>query len=155
MTAQISDKLVNLHPRVEIDGLLLYGVIRGDPREPPTGWGDGAAFAAKPTTEASVTCTALRRGYVATFILQPDGRLKLTSFEYLLSIWEWQKQEIDELVGGDFWLVMKPNFDGDRTYMPFHEGVVVEDRGQWFTEEPPLVRKHRRLQRRREEQADA
>jgi hypothetical protein len=48
MTTQFADKLLNLHPRVRTDGLLLYGVIRGDPRTSPGGWGDGPAFSSKP-----------------------------------------------------------------------------------------------------------
>jgi hypothetical protein len=96
-------------------------------------------------------CTALWRGYVATFVLQPDGRLRLTAFEYMLGLRKWQKQEVDELLDGDFWVVMKPEFFGQRTYIPFRDGVVVEDREQWFTEEPFEVR----MQRRRERQQEA
>ena len=156
MTAQFAEKLVNLHPRVSTDNLRLYGVIRGEPRTSRSGWGDGPAFAAKPAPpKASVTCTALRRGYVANFVLQPDGRLNLALFEYMLSIHEWQKQEIGELLIGDFWMVLKPHFAGDRTYVPFYDGIVIEDQEKWIIEEPYIVRRHQRLQRRREGQADA
>jgi hypothetical protein len=92
---------------------------------------------------------------VATFVLQPDGRLRLAVLEYMLSPSEWQKQEVgwqkqevDELLGGDFWAVLKPGFFGRRTYVPFRHGVVAEDHDQWFTEEPFAVR----MQRRREHQ---
>ncbi|MHC5537641.1 hypothetical protein ACYOEI_05355 [Singulisphaera rosea] len=154
MTVQISDKLMNLYSRVNTDGLRLYGVIRGDPRDPSDGWGDGPAFAAKPTPpNESVLCTGLWRRYVATFVLERDGRLKLATFEYLISVREWQREEIDELLEGDFWMVMRPHFNADRIYIPFRESVVIEDRDRWLTEEPYLVRKHRRLERRRQRTA--
>lgn len=141
MTAQFPDNLENKHSRVKLDGLHLYGVIRGDPRTSRAGWGDGPAFSSKPSRPANaVMCTALWRGYVATFVLEPDGRLRLTAFEYMLGLGKWQKQEVDELLDGDFWVVMKPEFFGQRTYIPFRDGAVVEDRDQWFTEEPFGVR---------------
>lgn len=145
MTAQFPDKLVNKHPRVKLAGRRLYGVIRGDPRTSRNGWGDGPAFVTPPARpDAAIRCSALWRGYVATFVLEPDGRLRLSTFEYMLSIHEWQKQEVDELIDGDFWVVMKPAFFGPRTYIPFRDGVVVEDQEAWFTEEPFGVRMRRR-----------
>jgi hypothetical protein len=73
-------------------------------------------------------------------LLQEDGRLRLATFEYRISLREWQEQRVDELIEGDFWMVMKPAFKGQRTYIPFREGLIVEDREQWFTEEPFNVR---------------
>jgi hypothetical protein len=32
---------------------------------------------------------------------------------------------------------------GRRIYIPFHAGVIVEDREQWFTEEPLAIRMQR------------
>lgn len=152
MTAQYPDKLVNKHPRVRLDGLHLYGVIRGDPHSSQGGWGDCSAFSTQPSPPADgIMCTALWRGYVATFLLQLDGQLRLTTFEYMYSVRKWQKHAVDELLDGDFWLVMKRDFFGQRTYIPFRNGVVVEDREQWFTEEPFEVR----MQRRRERQQEA
>jgi len=152
MTAQYPDKLVNKHPRVKTSGLHLYGVIRGDPRTSRAGWGDGLAFTTKPSPPSfAARSTALWRGYVATFLLQSDGRLRLVAFEYMLGLRKWQTQEVDELLDGDFWLVMKPEFNAQRTYIPFRDGMVVEDQGEWFTEEPFEVR----MQRRREKQQSA
>src|SRR5262245_1902702 len=136
MTAQYPDKLVNKHPRVKLDGLHLYGVIRGDPRTSRAGWGDGDAFATRPRRPSPATlCTALWRRYVATFVLQPDGRLRLAVFEYPGALTDRRTQEVDELLAGDFWMVLKPEFEGLRTYVPFQDGVVVEDRAAWFNEE--------------------
>jgi hypothetical protein len=111
VTAQWPDKLVNKHPRVKFDGLHLYGVIRGDFRASRGDWGDADAFTAKPSRPANAArCSALWRGYVATFLLQEDGRLRLVVFDYLLGLGKWQKQEVDEFLAGDFWMVMKPEF---------------------------------------------
>src|SRR5262245_58021506 len=105
MTAQFPDRLVNKHRGVKLGRLHLYGVIRGNPRQSRSGWGSGPAFSTRPDRPAAATrCSALWRGYVATFVLQSDGRLRLTAFEYMLGLREWQRQEVDELLGGDFWL---------------------------------------------------
>src|SRR5215213_11752349 len=104
MTAQAADKVVNRHPRVTLDGLHLYGVIRGDVRASRDGWGDGPAFTTRPSRPPrAVACSALWRGYVATFVLQEDGRLRLAAFGYPAGLRKWQKQEVDELLAGDFW----------------------------------------------------
>jgi hypothetical protein len=143
MTAQMPDKLVNRHPRVRLDGLHLYGVVRGD-IQTHNGWGSGNAFTSRPTPPSrSVVCTALWRGYVATFVLEEDGRLRLTAFEHMVSFDEWETQPVDELLEGDFWLVMQPHFFADRTFIPFRDGHIVEDRAAWFTEEPFEVRMRR------------
>ncbi len=145
MTAQYPEKLINRHPRVKFDKLHLYGVIRGDFRASRGGWGDGEVFTTQPSRPANVArCSALWRGYVATFVLEEDGRLRLVKFEYMLGLRKWQKQETDELLEGDFWIVMKPEFFGARTYIPFRKGVIVEDQKEWFTEEPFEVRRQRR-----------
>jgi hypothetical protein len=135
VTAQFPDKLVNNHPRVKFDGLHLYGVVRG-PAESSGGWGEDRAFATAPSPPGNVMCTGLWRGYVATFVLQEDGRLRLTAFEYLADLSDWQKQDVDELLVGDFRMVLAPEFFGRRTYVPFRDGAIVEDREEWFTEDP-------------------
>ena len=135
MTAQYPEKLVNEHPRVKLDRLYLYHVIRGDLNSSNYGWGDGTAFSTQPNVPSNaMRCSALWRGYVATFVLQSDGRLRLTAFEFMLSLSKWKKQNVDEVIKGDFWLVMKPAFFAPRTYVPFRDGVIVEDRVTWFTE---------------------
>ncbi len=80
-------------------------------------------------------CSALWRGYVATFVLQEDGRLRLAFFEYRLGLRKRERQEVNELLEGDFSMVMKNQFFGPRTYIPFLDGVVVEDQESWFTED--------------------
>lgn len=132
MTAQLPDRLINNHPRIALKDLQLYGVICGDPRASESGWGDGPAFAQPARPINTAVTSGLWRGYVATFVLQPDGRLKLDSFDVKSA----QRLVINELIDGDFWLVMKPWFHGLRTYIPFKAGYIVEEQVEWFTEEP-------------------
>jgi hypothetical protein len=137
MTAQMPDRLENKHPRMktDLDGLYLYGVTRGDVRTSPNGWGDTNAFVAKPIRPANASiCSALWRGYIAKFLLQEDGRLRLVDFEHLIGLKEWFRQPVDELLEGDFWMVLKPEFFALRTYIPFKDGLLIEDREEWFTE---------------------
>jgi hypothetical protein len=121
---------------VKLDGLHLYGVTRGDVRSSPNGWGEDAFIAVPIRPAPEVICTALWRGWIAHFVLQEDGCLRLMCFRHMVEIGEWQEQPVDELIAGDFWVVMKPDFDGLRTYIPFRRGRVVEDRSEWFTERP-------------------
>lgn len=147
LTAQIPDRLDNHHPRLTLAGLHLYGVIRGDIRA-RFGWGEPYRFATPPAPPGSGRCSALWRGYVSTFRLDPDGRLELVAHAYLLSPGEWRTEPVGEWLGGDFWLVMKPAFFAPRTYVPFRDGRVVEDEAAWVAE--PEQDWHRRLSRRRE-----
>ena len=141
MTAQIPDKLVNDHPRVKLDGLHLYGVGRGDVRT-RYGWGDRYDFATPPAPPADVPrCSALWRGYVATFRLHPDGRLELVGYDYMLSSGRRRPHPVGEWLSGDFWLVLKPSFFGPRTYLPYLAGLVVEDESAWVRE--PKTNLHR------------
>src|SRR4051794_38537942 len=111
MTAQAPDQIVNQHPRVMLDGLYLYGVIEGDPRDSDSGWGEGDAVVARPVgPRTKAVCSALWRGYVAHFVLQDDGRLRLLAYEHMLEDRKWQRQEVDELLAGEFWLVLKRAF---------------------------------------------
>lgn len=40
----------------------------------------------------------------------------------------------DEMITGDFWLVLKPHFRAPRTYVPFIDGGVVTDESRWVFE---------------------
>lgn len=141
MTTQFSENLLNDHPRVTLEDLRPYAVIRGDPRS-NSGWGEPYLFATPPTPPADrSSLSALHRGYIATFRLHPDGQLELLSYDYLLPIEvadpgpKWRTQQVHELLTDDFWLMMKPKFSAPRTYVPFRAGRIVEDRAEWFVEE--------------------
>jgi hypothetical protein len=163
MTAQISHILVNKHPRVKFDGLRVYAVIRGDFRASQAGWGDGFAYTSQPIRQDDAAiCSALWHGFVSEFLLEESGQLWLVAFHHsvtnghdppdtgdadanrMLSFLSWRKQQVNEGLTGDFWLVVKPDFYGERTYIPFRDGCIVEERSEWFTEEPFEVRRQRR-----------
>jgi hypothetical protein len=144
MTAQTPDSLINRHPRVRFNKLALYHVVRGDiHRKDSGGWGDGCAYRARAVVPEDVNrSTGLWRGYVATFVLERDGRLRLRSFKFRIARTS-RSQRVNEFIEGDFWMVLKRQFFAERTYVPFRDGIIVEDRSQWFTEESHKLRRKR------------
>jgi hypothetical protein len=60
--------------------------------------------------------------------------LELLQYRYPLSLSKAQTQAVNETLTGDFWLVMKHNFFGPRTYVPFRDGRIVEDELEWHRE---------------------
>src|SRR5947208_3669032 len=90
MTVQLADRLFNDHPRVQLDGFLLYGIVKGDVRT-NHGWAEAYPFDTPPAppTDASAF-SALWRGYVAGFRLHSDGRLELIGYDYFVSRGTWQ-----------------------------------------------------------------
>src|SRR5262245_29500787 len=115
MTAQAPDRLMNKHPRVKLRGLLLYGVVRGDIHA-NSGWGQRYEFLKVPQPPKDVPrCSALWRGYTATFRLDPDGEVELVSYRYPLSLTKAETEPVNEKLTGDFWLVLKQDFFGPRT----------------------------------------
>ena len=135
MTAQASDILINEHPRIELGGLHLYGVIRNDIRS-NHGWVDRYLLASPPNPpHDTVRCSALWRGYTATFRLDENGSLTLLSYRYRLSLSKAKTEMINERLNGDFWLVLKPAFFAPRTYVPFIDGKIVEDESKWVVED--------------------
>jgi len=136
MTAQVPDRLMNKHPRVQLRGMQLYGVIRGNIRA-NSGWGQRYEFTRPPTPPKDVPrCSALWRGYTATFRLDSEGELSLVSYSYPRSKKKAEIESVNEKLSGDFWLVFKHSFFGPRTYVPFKDGRIVEDDTEWVTEEP-------------------
>jgi hypothetical protein len=134
MTAQRAENLLNEHPRLRLDGLKLYAIIRGDPRD-NYGWGEKFEFPVPPSPPANrAVCSAWWRGYVATFRLNADGTLDHVRYEYSVSIDNWVSQEVNARLTGDFWLRMAPTFFGPKTFIPFRGGRIVEDRDEWYDE---------------------
>lgn len=147
MTAQTPDKLCNDHPRVDFGDLRLYGLTLHQPiptepwlvafRPPPFD------YPQRPKQGIGVQSTACYRGYVAFFVLNGDGTLTLSRFEY--ETWEpivldgkesFAIDVIEDPVGraitGDFWMVLRPQyFVGPTTYVPFSEGTIAEAQSEW------------------------
>lgn len=148
MTAQVPDRLMNKHPRVKLRGMQLYGVVRGDIHA-NSGWGQRYEFAKPPTPPTDVPrCSALWRGYTATFRLDSEGELELLSYRYPRTLAKVETDPVNEKLSGDFWLVLKHNFFGPRTYVPFKEGKIVEDESEWVVEEPRSRRMSRGSEQR-------
>jgi Bacterial RNA polymerase, alpha chain C terminal domain len=135
VSAQISDVLINEHPRLRLDGLDLYAVIRGDIHL-RSGWGDRYEFLHKPDPSLTTgRATNLIRGYVAKFRLEPGGGLVLEEYQFPNgSFRRWGRQPVAERLTGDFWIVLKPTFFGQRVYVPFYDGRIVEEKGAWIIE---------------------
>lgn len=82
MTAQLPDELENHCPPLDLDGLELYGVVRGDITT-NHGWGEPYAFQRPPgPADPRTTCSALWRGHVATFRVDADARVTLVRYAY-------------------------------------------------------------------------
>ena len=129
VTAQSPDTLVVEHPNVALEGMSLYGVIRGDIRV-NDGWGERYPVRGEPDRFFGAKCTALWRGSVATYRLSPSGRLELVAYEYPFS--DHPSTDVREHLEGDFWLVLKKHYDGPRMYVPFRDGVVGADPSLWI-----------------------
>jgi hypothetical protein len=132
MTAQIPDHLDNDHPTVEFGELSLYGVIVGDITA-NYGWGSPYPFQNHPTAPGEEIFSALWRGYIADFRLSPGGTLTLIAFHYPLALGK-PTVQVNERLEGNFWLVMKSHFEGNRVYIPFEAGMLVTDEQQWVIE---------------------
>jgi len=135
VTAQVPDVLVNEHPRLRLDGLDLYAVIRGDIHMSP-GCGDRYEFLSKPDPSLTTgRATNLIRGYVAKFRLEPDGGLVLEEYQFPDGSFRHSgRQPVAERLTGDFWIVLKPTFFGQRVYVPFCDGRIVEEKRAWVIE---------------------
>ena len=132
MTNQRSDELTNECTSLALDDLRPFGVVTGDVRS-KDGRGSKYAFksAASPAEKGRVS--GLWRGYISVYRLRADGRLILERYEYPFED-NRQPDVVNELLEGDFFLVMKRRFKGPRTYIPFKSGVVVSHKDEWHAE---------------------
>lgn len=133
MTAQSPDKLDNAYPDIDFGPLKLYRVVTGDIQS-NSGWGEPYPFSSPPTLPGDQrSFSSLWRGYVSHFRLSADGTLTLLSYTYpnSPSLGRNNRQTVNETLVGAFWLVMKPAFRAPRTYVPFHDGIIVLDRSEW------------------------
>ncbi|MFT5526076.1 MAG: hypothetical protein ACI9HK_004047 [Pirellulaceae bacterium] len=130
MTAQRPERFINEHPRIDAKGLRLYFVSADLPAKP-----------APPEDE--LRSTDLWRGYVATWLLNEDGTLEVLQFEFPYferAAPHFQREPVVQkvesgLMSGNFTLTFRPFFFGPNTEVPFVNGRVVEDRGEWRIED--------------------
>lgn len=133
MTAQAPDHLLNRVANVDFGELALYGVIRGDVTA-NHGWGERYVFETEPSLPyKNKMCPALWRGYIAEFTIAIDGAITLDAYLFPFAPNK-PRQRVHERLFGDFWLVMKSTFEGNRVYVPFRAGVVNENEDEWVIE---------------------
>lgn len=126
MTAQASDLLDNRYAGVDLGELALYEVVTGDIHT-NHGWGNPYPYQNQPSIpKDNKVCSALWRGFVAEFTLASDGSLTLDAYRFPLAPNK-PRQVVNERLFGDFWLVMKSDFAGNRVYVPFRAGIVVAE----------------------------
>ncbi len=139
MTAQCPEHLQNHCEAVDFGELALYRVVTGD-IESNHGWGTPYPFRnppSEPIPSSAPSClrfdTALHRRYTAEYELANDGTITLVAYRYPLTDGE-PRVEVREHLVGDFWLVMKSWFYGERVYVPFRSGSIVTDEKCWIVE---------------------
>lgn len=89
-------------------------------------------------------CSALWRGYVATYTLKKNGELFLTKLSYpeLFDRANIQTREknVLEKIEGNFHLEFRENFFGKRLKIPFKNGLIVLDKSQWLYEKESSIK---------------
>lgn len=133
MTAQAPDRLESKYEHIDFGELALYAIVQGDVSL-NHGWGVRFTFEAKPIfPEDCGISSGLWHGYISEFSIDRNGRLTLDSFLFPTAPGK-PRQLVGEKVEGDFWLVMKSDFFGDRVYIPFKDGGVIADESKWIVE---------------------
>lgn len=128
MTNQLPETLIIESGAIEVPAMMLYGVIAGSPDASASG--GPYVFSTKGNKAKMRVCSALWRGYVATYRLRPDGMLLLEKLAYPLTPGA-APDEVHETLCGDFWLDFRESFYGDGVQVPFIDGKVVGDQSQW------------------------
>ena len=132
MTTQKSEVLINEYPGLALGAWFVHGVIRGEPAAENHGWGDRSqVYAADPGSPAVVT-TGNWKGFTAVYRLTRAGQLVLHRFDYDDATIP--SQDVDELLIGNLYVVLKSHPMGPRLYLPFRDGTVVLDPSAWLHE---------------------
>ncbi len=111
-----SDVLIDRYRKVDFGLLKPYSIVVRDPASP----------------DLDIVYPA-QRGLVMTLQLNPDGSMTILrqrphSARDGLASWNNPRQ-----LEGDYWLVMKEQFFGAVTFVPFIDGVIVVDKSAWIT----------------------
>ena len=133
MTTQVSDELINEYQEIDFGDLRPYGVAVGDIQ---SNYGRGNPYPFKNSPSPSEErISFLWRGYISTYRLSSDGQLILEKYVYP-DLGEKRKPDIvNEIIVRDFFLIMKTEFSGNRTYVPFREGLVISNSEEWIIEQ--------------------
>jgi hypothetical protein len=132
MTSQTSEDLRIDHPDFDPGDWALFGIIRGEPAKENYGWGSREDVYQADPGQPPTTMTANWKGYTEEWRITEEGRLVLVAFDY--DDRAWKRREVNETITGDFYLVLKSDFEGPRIYVPFRDGVIVLDRARWLHE---------------------
>lgn len=132
MTIQVSDQLINNHIEIDFGDLRPYGVAIGDVQS-NNGWGTPYPFKNLPSP-SDERVSFLWRGYISVYRLNSDGRLILEKYEYPNLGGKREPDIVNEIMNGDFYLIMKAEFSGLRTYIPFRSGRIVSNLSEWIVE---------------------
>jgi hypothetical protein len=134
----------------------MYGAVRGDPGEEPevraasARWAEWLlaapeargqeprsdlcvwrnAYRSEPGPRHEPVCTANWKGYVEQFQLTAEGRLILLRFEYDRD--PERVHRVDELLEGDFFLMLRQSFFAPGLYVRFRAGVLITKRTEWL-----------------------
>lgn len=133
----------------------MYGAVRGDPSEEPELRAETARWSewilAPPETRGEEPQSKLRgwckaykaepasigpassanwKGYVEQFRLTTEGRLILLGFTYDRD--PEREHRVDELLEGDFFMMLKQSFFSPGLYVPFRDGVLVTNHTEWL-----------------------
>lgn len=130
MTAQIADKLVNNFNGIGFGGLRLYSVLRGEPLDISSM--EKYSFKNSPNKNKLEVSSACWDGYACSYELSEKGGLSLVGFWYPLSF-DTKPDKVLEVLEGDFWLCLRKEFFEQSVFVPFRDGKIVVDRGEWFT----------------------
>ena len=147
MSEQLPEHLVNECAEVDFGSLKLYALVKGHRRSKPR-WSNQYPFRRRPQPSDTAICAPLWRGAIAHYRLLADGRLCLQHYEYPFDPLQ-SDEAVEEILEGDFWLMMKSRFYGDCTYVPFREGRIVTDRSCWETTACDVEDTRERVARRR------
>lgn len=126
------DKLeIRLHD-FDYENPFLYGVIVGDINS-NHGWGERYPFRTSATPPEGLVSSDLHQGYISCYVLTEQGELLLDRFEYPYQ--DRADDPVNEFLTGNFWMIFRAGYYGDRTYIPFVQGKIVTDQSQWKFEQ--------------------
>jgi hypothetical protein len=132
LTAQRPEDFINLHPEFDSEGYKLFHVV-------------DYKLKSKIEKTEKLVCSALWRGYIATYTLKEDGSLFLTKLSYP-EIFDGshinaREKEVLEKIEGNFFIEFRASFFGKRFKVPFNNGIIDLNKSNWIYEDEINLRK--------------